>query len=248
MKLLVIPDIHLRTWMLKAAEEAAKENNVDGFVFLGDFVDDFGKENDLEAYRETLDTVIQFAKDHPNTYWCWGNHDTSYLWYKNQSGFSFHAFWLVKEKLQELIQTVPEDRLKFVHRIDNTLFMHGGLSKYFVEVVEERVGQTLEVDELVEVINAQGETAMWTDSSPIWHRPQDAHPVWKYEPAGFVQVVGHTPVEKIYQEGGVISCDTFSTYRDGTPYGDRTFLLIDTETMEWKAIHSAEIVVSEEES
>ena len=55
----------------------------------------------------------------------------------------------------------------------------------------------------------------------------------------YIQVVGHTPVEKICQEGGVISCDTFSTYRDGTPYGDRTFLLIDTETMEWKAVESS---------
>lgn len=35
MKILVITDIHLKTWMLKAAEEAAKENNVDGFVADG---------------------------------------------------------------------------------------------------------------------------------------------------------------------------------------------------------------------
>lgn len=117
--------------------------------------------------------------------------------------------------------------------------MHGGLSRYFVSLLEEHLGQKLEIDELIGFINEQGEAVMWSDSSPIWHRPQDAPSVWKYEPEGIVQVLGHTPVEKITQEGAVISCDTFSTYRDGTPYGDRTFLLIDTETMEWKAIQSS---------
>lgn len=100
----MIPDIHLKAWMLKEAEEAAEKNAADGFVMIGDLVDDFGKQNDLEAYRETLDAVILFAKEHPDTYWCWGNHDVSYLWYKQQSGFSFHAVWLVKEKLQELME------------------------------------------------------------------------------------------------------------------------------------------------
>ena len=35
-----------------------------------------------------------------------------------------------------------------------------------------------------------------------------------YGEDGLLQVVGHTPVEKIYQSGNVISCDVFSTYRD----------------------------------
>ena len=32
----------------------------------------------------------------------------------------------------------------------------------------------------------------------------------------YTQVVGHTPVDKIYDENGFIPTDVFSTYRDGS--------------------------------
>ena len=51
-----------------------------------------------------------------------------------------------------------------------------------------------------------------------------------------LQVVGHTPVEKIYIERNIISCDVFSTYRDGKPIGTEEFLVIDTVTWEYTKI------------
>jgi hypothetical protein len=52
----------------------------------------------------------------------------------------------------------------------------------------------------------------------------------------YLQVVGHTPVERIYRDRNVISCDVFSTWPTGEPYGNEEFLLIDTETWEYIGI------------
>ena len=57
-----------------------------------------------------------------------------------------------------------------------------------------------------------------------------------YKPRKILQVVGHTPVEQIEKSGNVISCDVFSTYRDGSPIGTQEFLLLDTEAWEYRGI------------
>ena len=53
-----------------------------------------------------------------------------------------------------------------------------------------------------------------------------------------LQVVGHTPVEKIYREGNVISCDVFSTYRDGRAIGTEEFAVVDTESWEYGGVEN----------
>lgn len=57
-----------------------------------------------------------------------------------------------------------------------------------------------------------------------------------YRGGEYLQVVGHTPVKEVYLEGGVLSCDTFSTYRDGTPYGSQAFCIVDTITLEFETV------------
>lgn len=107
-----------------------------------DIPDDWGREYDLELYVQTFDAAIAFAKEFPDTLWCYGNHDLCYVWNERESGYS------------------------------------------------------------------------WA-----------------------VQVVGHTPVEKIYRSGSVISCDVFSTYRDGRPIGTQKYPVIDTvEKTLWKEV------------
>ena len=48
--------------------------------------------------------------------------------------------------------------------------------------------------------------------------------------------LGHTPMDMITKEGNLISCDVFSTYRDGKPIGTEEFLLLDTETWECSGV------------
>ena len=93
---------------------------------------------------------------------------------------------------------------------------------------------------------------LWNDESPIWVRMQkftslyfgDIRPYYD----GRLQVVGHTPVEKpLYEEEkGLLTLDTFSTNRDGSPVGDRRFVVIDTKAQAQTFQYADEIIAREE--
>ena len=95
MKVLVIPDVHLKPWMFERAEEIMKKGMAERAVCLMDIPDDWNQEYNLKLYRDTFDAAIAFAKKYPNTLWCYGNHDLSYLWNKRESGYSrrLHIRW-----------------------------------------------------------------------------------------------------------------------------------------------------------
>lgn len=58
-----------------------------------------------------------------------------------------------------------------------------------------------------------------------------------YKSHQFLQVVGHTPMETITKKNNMISCDVFSTYRDGKPIGTKEFLLLDTITWDYSMVN-----------
>ena len=225
MRALVIPDVHLKPYMFAEAAERMRRGVADRAVCLMDIPDDWGREYDLEVYVQTFDAAISFAKEFPDTLWCYGNHDLCYLWNERESGYSRAAAYTVRNKLEELKDALSsENQIRYIHRIDDVLFCHGGILQAFVE---ENVENTGSVDETLAEINAMGPEQLWCSASPIWYRPQDS---WEpmYGEGSLLQVVGHTPVEKIYRSGNVISCDVFSTYRDGRPIGTQEYPVIDT--------------------
>ena len=71
---------------------------------------------------------------------------------------------------------------------------------------------------------------MWWDNSPVWAMPQHGN-VRLYQGEKLLQVVGHTEVKAIQQEGNLISCDVFSDYS-----AKPAFLFLDTKTWEWKKV------------
>lgn len=93
-----------------------------------------------------------------------------------------------------------------------------------------------DVDTVLNYINNLGKMKMWYDGSPIWLRPQYTD-VKMYKSRQFLQVVGHTPMETITKKKNVISCDVFSTYRDGKPIGTEEFLLLDTITWDYSMVN-----------
>ena len=95
---------------------------------------------------------------------------------------------------------------------------------------------TDDVDDVLDYVNHLGEMKMWYDGSPIWLRPQYTD-VKMYKSHQFLQVVGHTPMETITKKKNVISCDVFSTYRDGKPIGTEEFLLLDTITWDYSMVN-----------
>ena len=234
-KVFVIPDVHLKPWMFDKAEELLSRSEYDKIVCLGDLVDDWDQEKNLGLYSETFDALERFINRHPNFLLCYGNHDVSYLWDLRESGYSDAARWTVCEKLQLLQKNLPDDRqLAYLHQIDNVLFSHGGLSDEFVRSLIPTTKYN-DIEAVVDKINSLGIREMWQDESPIWYRPQykEGRP---YKPRNLLQVVGHTPVERITRDGNLISADVFSTYRTGEPIGTREFLVIDTVTWEYAGI------------
>lgn len=236
LKILVIPDIHLKPYMFQQAAGLLKRGEAERAVCLMDIPDDWNCEYNTGLYVETFDAAIEFAKNYPDTLWTYGNHDLCYMWNERESGYSSIMSRTVQEKLLELRRALPKgNEIKYVQKIDNVLFCHGGILDYFVETVVPS-DKYHNIDEVVKILNNLHHDLMWNDASPIWYRPQ-FYKGKMYKPDEILQVVGHTPVDKIYRKGNVISCDVFSTYRDGRPIGTREFPVIDTETWEFCGIN-----------
>ena len=224
-RVLVIPDVHLKPWIFDEAEKVDK-NSYEDVAVLGDLVDDWGKGNDLDAYEETLKRAAEFGKEHGESLWCYGNHDVSYLWDAMESGYSVQARITVIEGITKL-ERILEDRYKFVHRIDNVLFSHAGVTETFV--LHSCGYHVKEIEDILAKINRMGKQELWRDSSPIWARPQaDFYRMFRDDL--FYQVVGHTPVEEPLDACGVLTLDLFSTYSNGDPYGNQKLYIVDTMT------------------
>lgn len=235
MKILVIPDVHLKPWMFDRASEILNSGAAEKAVCLMDIPDDWGQEYNLGLYEETFDAAIRFQKEFPETLWCYGNHDLSYEWLQYESGFSSVAIPVVQKKLSELRRELPDrSQMAYIHRIDDVLFLHGGLTHAFVKYYANDVDYD-DTDAVIEKINLLGRNEMWDDASPLWFRPQFYNEKM-YKEEDLLQVVGHTPVMQIDRLGNMLSCDLFSTYSTGDPIGTQEYLLIDTVTWEYEGI------------
>ena len=172
MNVLVIPDIHLKTWLFDRAEAILKEGKADMAVCLMDMPDDWDMELRIDRYRETFDRAIAFAVSYPDTLWCYGNHDVSYPWGKLESGYSPYAERTVIAKLKELENSLQEhSRINIIHRIDNVLFSHGGLTTEYVKWLGVDLLDA-NIDDVIAAVNDASYDRLWNDESPLWFRPQ----------------------------------------------------------------------------
>ena len=229
MRVLVIPDIHLKPWIFDRAEKILKDGKADRAVCLMDIPDDWNMEFQIERYKETFDRAIAFARDNPDTLWCYGNHDVSYPWGRLETGYSPYAERTVISKLEELENSLKSPaQINIIHRIDNVLFSHGGLTADFLKWLNADLLFT-DIDDVITAVNNASHDYLWNDKSPLWLRPQyETREIFRADT--YKQVVGHTPVEKIFEKDGIISTDVFSTYRDGRQIGESAMIVIDSET------------------
>lgn len=105
-KVLVIPDIHLKPRMFDRAAAILKSGQANFAVVLGDLVDDWGQYHNIDLYELTLNRAIEFAKEFPKTLWCYGNHDLSYIWRMQQSGYSYTAQFTCESGLKSLYAVI----------------------------------------------------------------------------------------------------------------------------------------------
>ena len=80
MKCLVIPDVHLKPYVIYRAIKIMEELGVDQSVCLMDIADDWNQEMNIEQYCLVYDAAVELAEKHPSSLWCIGNHDVSYEW------------------------------------------------------------------------------------------------------------------------------------------------------------------------
>ena len=251
-KILVIPDVHLKPWMFDKADEIPT-SKYDSIICLGDLVDDWGQENNESLYRETLERVLKFDKDHPDMRWCIGNHDISYRYYLMESGFSLHMAPLVNSYLDRL-EDQAQNRVAIIHNEGLWLFTHAGLTdEWCFRAVDTKDINDI-IDEVNEMVNRTDDVKnrLWNDLSPIWFRWQEDFGNSAYgvselylenvaTGAPLHQCTGHTPTKKPFEgfmldpeKPIALSLDTFSTFRSGRPVGDQRFVIINTLDSTWQ--------------
>ena len=206
MKVLVIPDVHLKPEILDQAMLIMENSDCERAVCVGDIADDWGCERNVELYEKTFRKAVEFAEKYPETLWCYGNHDLSYKWdVFDHPGFSRAAHDIVCEYLEKLDAT---GNLAIMHRIDNAVFSHAGLTREFVDSYLSEYSD--DIDAMIEAVNKLGYDVLW-----------------------YLNVVGHTTVSDIIQQGNLLTVDTFSTWSDGRPFGNSKLCRVDTVTKEW---------------
>lgn len=235
-KILVIPDVHLRGWMFDEADRLMKENEITQAVCLGDLVDDWNQELNYEAYEKVFEKVFEFDEKHPNTLWCYGNHDVSYLWRRLETGYSPYQEETVVRNILKMRKNM-EERLAFAHSIGKCLFTHAGVTWEFLDELRYRGFQVKgisSIEDVRDMVNQCMEIELWRDSSPIWARPTCEGSFRVFSEYGVFQVTGHTPVGLNYlnQDKTMMFCDNFSTYQDGRPIGPEKFPVVTPEG-EW---------------
>ena len=62
MRVLVIPDVHLKPYLFHQASELMEKGEADRAVCLMDIPDDWNREYDIGLYVQTYDAAIEFAK------------------------------------------------------------------------------------------------------------------------------------------------------------------------------------------
>lgn len=126
-----------------------------------------------------------------------GNHDYVYL-HKSYAGR--YTGW--DSIAQALLDTEPNLKgwlldLPFLVELDGVKYSHAGIT------------------------DSWDFEALMSEDGPLWVRPRDGY-VYKSN-----QVFGHTPQKTCVEVQKNVWCiDTFSTFRDGAPFGDHTVLEI----------------------
>lgn len=228
MRLLVIPDVHLKPWMFTRADEIMQAGIADNALCLGDIPDDFKCKNNMALYNETFDAAETFLRKYPESLWIVGNHDASYLWDFDQSGKAYLAETTAKERVHSLLHKIcflsDKDTAAFAMRIDKCVFSHAGIVRFFTDDLENEYqrkypnpdvpapdgicGKTFDKDNIDDVIWAVNSIAdkwmMWTYNSPMWARPQSEYYSGKTQElighGEYIQVVGHSPMKEITEE------------------------------------------------
>lgn len=246
MKYLIVGDVHNHLYMFDDVKKLDNKYNFDRIIFLGDYVDDWETDN-LDSWR-TLDIVINLKNSNPNKYtFLIGNHELSYLGYPC-SGHRKKNEQQITQKLTDNINCF--DLYTFVE-FQNKHFCcsHAGFTyEYDLDVLNGKVKIGSRGEPILEVLPYLNmisyhrggihdySSFVWADKKELEQTGRGKEIITPY------QIVGHTPVHEITIEQHLskyvdadnifIFCDTHSTYTNGFPIGDQSYLILDDDKLE----------------
>ena len=237
MNALFVGDIHNHTQMLDDVEQLDKQYNFDKIVFLGDYIDDWNTTN-LQSI-ETLYRVIKLKLSNTDKYvLLLGNHELSYLG-KPCSGHKDYLSEIVELILKNYIRLF---NLHYTIQLQNNEFVctHAGITNKYIlnylngngnwklgmERLESNILDNIDILSLCSYFRGGKDDCssfLWTDYREHEYYNSDTKPLIPN------QIIGHTPVKTIQDiktnDYHYIFIDTHSTYRDGSSYGDNSYLM-----------------------
>lgn len=209
MKTLILGDIHgLSIWK----DIIAQEEDLEHIIFMGDYFDSFNIPGIDQLYN--FNQIIKFKEDSkiPVTLLI-GNHDHHYMSGVNEtySGYQAGLAWDIQYAVQGNMR-----HLQIAAKVDNLIFSHAGLSPIWLN---EIFGTSYwNIEDVVEQLNdryvsrprdfnfAGGGFSAYGDSinqGPLWIRPNSLMKSNNLEEYSFkndfIQIVGHTQQENIFQ-------------------------------------------------
>lgn len=221
MKILTIPDLHGKSvW-----NECCKHfiNDVDKIIFLGDYVDDYWPTTD-EQILTNLQEIIQFKKDNlEKVELLYGNHEQHYLYdyathgcsgYRSSMYINLH---ILLDENKHLFNTA--------YQINNFIWSHAGISSAWYKRFLQIAPLDLEGNLACKINTVAKSSKEWIISEvgsirgglrdsvggPLW---ADAQETTQYPLSNFIQIVGHTPHEKVTTFQGddftYFYCDVFN--------------------------------------
>jgi len=215
MKILVIPDSHLKISVIKNGVELAKKVNADKIILLGDYLDDWVCTD--QDYINIIMYVKQLLRSNPNVEVLYGNHELSYMGFPC-SGHNHN----VEEQMGAAL--IPDRRFFFGVAHDNVIYTHAGITYSWLkynhlitqndlrlklpkntgaELLEKIVNGIPTFDVMAQVGPARGGHGF---PSPLWADLTELIS----DPLPVKQVVGHTPVKQIENIGKCWFTDVYS--------------------------------------
>ncbi|EGO9794986.1 serine/threonine protein phosphatase [Enterococcus faecalis] len=216
MKTLLVGDLHLKArLMLPIIERKTYELKCKRIIFIGDYVDDYFQEFNVELFINDLNYLLNWKRKMEskgiNCIFLLGNHDAAYLTNQPRAYSLQDKNFFIKTR-----NLLFELELQVAFRLDYYLVSHAGYCEgiepeewHFDKINREYISR---IDELEKNVGISRGGSMFL-GSPIWAdftRDLLVYP----NPNYLCQIVGHTPVNKIELTNNLnlIGIDTFNIH------------------------------------
>ena len=151
-KLLILPDIHGRTFW---KEPCKKINNYNKIIFLGDYLDPYNFENiTVEQAIQNFKCIIKYAKKYKDkVILLLGNHDMPYFSDEYLSLANWHCRHS-KEHHDEIHSLFEKNKSLFqvAYTYNNILFTHAGCTKGWIQTMIKETQTDIDNRELVDIV------------------------------------------------------------------------------------------------